>query len=68
MNIERQVQQRSMFAFWSGDGRISGSAPGMLVGLEHRQRVGVRVAPLLRLAEAAVVAVADGLRSTVVSE
>ena len=32
MNIERQVQQRSMLAFWPGDGRISGSAPGISSG------------------------------------
>ena len=32
MTIERHVQQRSMFAFWSGDGRTSGSAPGCSSG------------------------------------
>ena len=39
MNIERQVQQRSMFGSWSpveskpGDGRISGIAPGCSSGV-----------------------------------
>ena len=33
MNIDRQVQQRSMFAFWSGDGKISGIAPGISSGV-----------------------------------
>ena len=33
MNIERQVQQRSMFAPWSGDGKISGIAPGCSSGV-----------------------------------
>jgi hypothetical protein len=28
MNIARQVQQRSTLRAWSGDGRISGIAPG----------------------------------------
>ena len=33
MNIERHVQQRSMFAPWSGDGKISGMAPGCSSGV-----------------------------------
>ena len=33
MNIERQVQQRSMLAPWSGDGKISGMAPGCSSGV-----------------------------------
>jgi hypothetical protein len=33
MNIERHVQQRSMVAPWSGDGKISGIAPGCSSGV-----------------------------------
>ena len=67
MNIERHVQQRSMLAPWSGDGRISGSAPGS----RRASSIGARWRPCsaaLLGAQPAVVAFADGLRSTVVSE
>ena len=33
MNMDRQVQQRSMFGPWSGDGKISGIAPGCSSGV-----------------------------------
>ena len=51
MNIERHVQQRSMFLPNAGDGTISGIAPGISSGVpfvagsrEHRLDVGVGVA------------------------
>ena len=47
-----------------GEGRISGSAPGHLVGLEHRRRVRPRVAACV----APVVAEADGLNGRVERE
>ena len=33
MNMDRHVQQRSMFGPWSGDGKISGIAPGCSSGV-----------------------------------
>jgi hypothetical protein len=33
MNMERHVQQRSMFGPWSGEAKISGMAPGCSSGV-----------------------------------
>jgi hypothetical protein len=69
------LASRSSSGSKSGEGRISGSEPGLLVGraarvrlAEHRLRLGVRIALLAARAEAPVVALAHRLDGRVQAE